>query len=330
MSTPQKALARYDQIPEELRALPNWVVWRLEKRTSSKGVVQTTKVPYNARSHKHAKSNNPVTWSDFGAATEALKRGYQGLGFCLTAPYVGVDMDGCRPDGRDEPWAVEIIGELNSYTEISPSGQGVRVMVKGDLPDGRRQKEFGDRPHHGIGLYEAGGPRYLTITGKRIAGCTGIIAERTPELRRIHARLFPPEAKAKTQPKAGNVPRQDDELIERALNAKDGGKFTRLWSGQWEGDYSSQSEADLALCMKLAFWTDRDAARIDALFRRSAMMRDKWNRQDYRERTIASAIAQTTETWTPRGRPPESADRRSRVVSVALDLVTPTIEILNA
>jgi len=60
---------------------------------------------------------------------------------------------------------------------------------------------------------------------------------------------------------------------------------------------ASQSEADLALCCKLAFWTERDASRIDVLFRRSGLMRDKWERTDYRDATIAKAIQQTSETW---------------------------------
>jgi hypothetical protein len=309
---------RYDQVPEELRALTNWVVWKLEKRTSSKGVVRTTKVPYNARSGKHAKSNDHATWSDFGAATEALKCGYEGLGFCLTVPYVGVDLDGCRPNGTDEPWAEEIVGELNSYTELSPSGTGLHVITKGQLPDGPRQKDF-EGDHHGVGLYDAARGRYLTMTGCRVRG-NGTIAERTGELAAIHARLFPPKAGAN----AKTSPPSDDELIARACNANDGGRFSRLWNGQWEGDYSSQSEADLGLCMRLAFWTGRDAGRIDALFRRSGMMREKWNRADYRERTIAAAIARQTETYQPAGAAPP------RDASINLAALTPSIATLNA
>jgi putative DNA primase/helicase len=258
----------YPELPEELRVLPNWVVWRREKRANKSGVVNETKVPYNARTKKHAKSNNPATWSSFDDAIAALRAGgYDGLGFCFTPPLVGVDLDGCRPNGTDEDWATEIIRELGSYAELSPSGRGVHVIVKGELPLGRRQKDFDDRPHHGVGLYDAARGRYFTMTGSRIGG-NGNIAERTAELRRIHARLFPP-AKAKTAATGGS----DDDLIERAKNAKNGGKFARLFDGRWEGDYQSQSEADLALCMKLAFWTNRDAGRIDALFRRSGLMR---------------------------------------------------------
>jgi primase-polymerase (primpol)-like protein len=78
----------------------------LEKRAGKGGVVRETKVPHNARTGKHAQSNNPATWSSFDDAVAALKDGdYNGVGFCLTPPYVGVDLDGCRPNGKDEPWA---------------------------------------------------------------------------------------------------------------------------------------------------------------------------------------------------------------------------------
>ena len=322
----------YNDIHEELRALPNWVAWRPEQRVDKHGIVHTTKVPYNARTQKLAKSNDRTTWSDFGTAAEALKRrdcGYAGLGFCLVKPYVGVDLDGCRQNGNYEPWAQEIIQELDSYSELSPSQLGVHVITKGELPDGRRQKEFKDREHHGVGLYDAARGRFLTMTGNRIRGGGQAIAERTAELLRIHARLFPQKPPKATppppQPIAGGGSASDDELIARARQAKDGGKFARLWDGQWEGEWGSQSEADLALCQKLAFWTNRDAGRIDALFRRSGLMREKWERRDYRDVTIAKAIAQTTETWRPRG-----PDHRPWTVEVNPDRIAPSVDLLNA
>lgn len=307
----------YDEIPDELRALPNWVVWRREKRANKKGEVKETKVPYNAQSGRLAKSNDPATWSLFDTATESLKSGYEGLGFCLTHPYVGVDLDGCRSNGTDEPWAAQIISELDSYSELSPSSHGVHVIVKGELPLGQRQKDDGD--HHGVGLYDAVRGRYFTMTGSRIRG-NGTIAERTTELRRIHARLFPPKQKKATPRKESGG---DDDLIERARQANDGGKFARLFDGQWEGDYASPSEADLALCMKLAFWTGNDRARIDSLFRRSGLMREKWNRTDYRERTVEAALAKQTETW-------KEWSPGTETVTLVRSAVEPTIDNLNA
>jgi hypothetical protein len=226
-----------------------------------------------------------------------------------------VDLDGCRQNGKEERWASEIITELDSYTELSPSGRGVHVIVKGELPDGSRQKDMGG-DHHGVGLYDATHGRYLTMTGTSLNG--SVIHERAAELLRLHARLFP--AKAKTRPQCRKPPPgTDDDLIERARKANDGGKFARLWDGQWKGHYASQSEADLALCTKLAFWTNNDPARIDALFRRSGLMREKWERADYRNITIAKAMNQTCEAWKPR----ES-------LILAADAVDANIELLNA
>jgi hypothetical protein len=308
MSTSRIAKPEFENFPNELSGLRIWVLWRYEKRADKKGVVGETKVPYSAKNAKRAKSNDSDSWSTLDAAVEKFNGGgFSGVGFCLTPPYVGVDLDNCRPDGKtDEPWAAEIIRELDSYTEVSPSGHGVRVIVKGELPDGRRQREFDDRG------------RFLTLTGCRIGG-NGSIAERTAELGRIHARLFPPETKTKAKSKADAFV-GDDELIERAKKAKDGGKFARLWAGQWENDFPSQSEADASLCAKLCFWTDRDAGRIDRLFRMSGLYRDKWEREDYRQATINRAIERTTQTWKP----------KAYTLRVDLNLATPTLSLLNS
>ena len=88
----------------------------------------------------------------------------------------------------------------------------------------------------------------------------------------------------------------DTTLLERARRGRTGAKFIRLWNGDYS-DYPSPSEADLALCSLLAFWTNRDAVRIDALFRHSGLMREKWDRTDYRENTISKACETTAEEW---------------------------------
>jgi putative DNA primase/helicase len=291
----------YQQIPQELRDLPNWVVWRFEERVNEKtNEVLHTKVPYNARTGGHAKSNKLSTWSTFAEALAALERGgYDGVGVCLTPPYVGADLDGCRsPEtGLIEPWAEVIIKELDSYAELSPSETGIRVITKGSLPPKGREFSFPDRPHHGVALYEPGGPRYLTMTGSAINGQG--IHERTAELERIHAQYFPPKVIAtngQAQPTSDSPANpSDDELIAEITRSRQGAKFSRLWAGDISMHGNDASRADQALCTILAWWTDNDAIRIDALFRRSALFRqDKWaDRQDYRERTITRAIEDT-------------------------------------
>jgi hypothetical protein len=227
-----------------------------------------------------------------------------GIGFQLGPPYVGIDLDKCRnaETGVIEPWAEEIIEKLNSYTEISPSGTGIHIWVKGALPKSGRRKGRTE-------MYASG--RYFTVTGRHLEGTPDRINERQAELLALHARLFPDrhdKSKIGAGSRFGNQAgpssiTTDSELITRAKSAKNGEKFSRLWAGTWRADYPSQSEADLALCIMLAFWTGRDAPRMDALFRHSGLHRDKWNdahRADgrtYGQITIEKAIEQTFEVY---------------------------------
>src|SRR5262249_7988961 len=158
---------------------------------------------------------------------------------------------------------------------------------------GRRQWDDRNREHTGFALYDKN--RYFTMSGHGISQISGL-GDITSGLAALHTELFPPVshngAKRAESHATGSL--TDSELLHRAMRANDGGKSARLWRGD-TSDYPSASEADAALCLKLAFWTGRDPARIDALFRQSGLMRDKWERQDYRERTIRSACDMATE-----------------------------------
>jgi hypothetical protein len=205
-----------------------------------------------------------------------------------------VDLDKCLdPEtGEIESWAREVIEELNSYTEISPSGKGVHVLVKATLPAGRNRKgrfETYDRD------------RYFTVTGKHLAGTPQTIEGRQEELRAVIRRVFGEEstnghAKPVAATELVDNGLSDSEVIQKALAASNGARFFRLWNGDTSG-YGSHSEADLALCGMLAFWTGGDASRIDSLFRQSGLYREKWDRKDYRTRTIAEALSGKTEFY---------------------------------
>lgn len=116
----------------------------------------------------------------------------------------------------------------------------------------------------------------------------------------------PPVSLAKTPPKAAQEPPalSDRQILARARAGKHGERFARLWNGQWEGEYKSQSEADIALCNSLAFWTGGDAGHTDALFRQSGLYRsEKWDEmhgaQTYGKKTIADALDSTTTFYDP-------------------------------
>jgi putative DNA primase/helicase len=283
-------------LPEELLREPRWVCWRYETRNG-----KPTKVPIQPNGQP-AKSNDPSTWSSFASCLAASMR-YTGLGIGLMLGdgVVGVDLDHARDpeSGALQQWAQEIIDELNSYTEVSPSGTGVHILCRGELPAGRRRKGQ-------VEMYSEG--RFFTITGHRLTNRD--VEDRTAELAALHARIYGISVDGRRNGHsarrngASAVPGAaadvgDQELIQRASEAKDGGKFSRLWAGQWQGEYASQSEADLALCSLLAFWTGGDAARIDRLFRQSGLMREKWNRDDYRQATIDASLLGVRDHYNP-------------------------------
>jgi hypothetical protein len=299
------------QIPAELLSLPQWIAWwsvvgegRCVKLPNArwtsvlKAQAKPHKLPIDPRTGGLAASTRSATWSSVEDAYSAVEKwSLTGIGFVFSDSdvYGGVDLDTCRDPATGEiaDWAWEIIRTLDSYTEISPSGTRVHTIVRGKLPSGK-----GNQIVHGSGKVEMfSRARYFTFTGIPVEGTPIEIFDRRSELLGLHEKLF---AGRNTQ-QARSAPlsefqASDDELVTRARQAQNGSKFERLWNGEWEGDYPSQSEADLALCCLLAFWTAKDRSRIDALFRRSGMMRKKWLRDDYREETMAKAIAITGDT----------------------------------
>jgi putative DNA primase/helicase len=275
-----------ERIPPDLCRRPQWVCWRRELRDG-----RETKVPYRADGRGRASATNPATWSSFAAALCAYRTGaFAGIGFVLSAddPFTAIDLDhAVDEDGVTAPWAAEIIAILDSFTELSPSGRGYRIFVRGALPtDGNKR---GD-----VEMYDRA--RYLTVTGRHVAGTPTTIEQRDDALRAVHERFV--GGAPQSEPAPGIhcircIEPDDHELVARAIRAANGNRFARLWSGDVSA-YGSHSEADLALCSLLAFWTRGDSSRMDRLFRASGLMRPKWDerrgRQTFGELTIARAL----------------------------------------
>jgi putative DNA primase/helicase len=277
--------ARPDAL-DELKAAAQWVFWTWKERDGKR-----TKPPYDPATGAEARSNDPTSWGTFAAACNANQRhDGAGVGFMFNRDFVGVDLDGCRdPEtGAIDAEAQRIIDELRSYTEVSPSGTGVHILLRGTLPPGRRR--YGT-----VEMYDGG--RYFTVTGRHVDGTPGTIAEGTDALARLHERIFPaPDPTRSPRPRVQrSAPTADDaELIERSLQAPNGDAFGRLWRGDTTG-FESASDADWQLCLYLKYRTNGDAARMDRLFRQSGLMREKWDRPDgthgtYGERTIRKAL----------------------------------------
>jgi primase-polymerase (primpol)-like protein len=280
-------------LPLEVRQSARCVVWRLERRAG-----RQTKVPYMASAPMvRAAVDDPGTWARFADAARVVRAGdADGVGLVLGAGICGVDFDHVR-DARTGIVTDEVmarVAQLDSYTEVSPSGSGLHVLCRGTLPPrGRR------RGH--VELYDGG--RFFTLTGQHVAGTPRTLEERTAVLAALHAQLFAATTPRERRTYPHTVPGTyihhapslvvDAELLRRAHAARNGQKFAALWRGDLTG-YDSQSEADLALCNLLVFWTGGDATRMDRLFRESGLMRPKWDASagtaTYGARTIAVAL----------------------------------------
>lgn len=282
----------FSNIPEELQMVPHWILWRIEEKDGKK-----TKVPYQVTG-EWAQSNNKRTWSTFYTAVKAYQKGgYDGIGFMFSKddPYIGIDIDHCMEDGEFSPLADEIIEMMDSYTELSPSGNGVHIVVKGELPI---QKGTGRKnPKIGLEIYRYG--RYFTFTGN--SQNVYEIVERTDELALLFKKYLEdkkPEKKPVTNTVSHISKLSNSELWEKMFNSRNGQNIRSLFEGNLIND--DHSSTDLALCNHLAFWTNKDAAKMDSMFRESALMRDKWDEQrgeqTYGEMTIQNAIDNTTNT----------------------------------
>ena len=283
-----------ENIPAELKTIPQWVNW--------KGFWQPDKdkwdkVPFQPDG-SYAKTNDPSTWYPF--ETVASRNGqFDGIGFVLNKQcgIAGFDFDHCIENNVISPEVQTIIDTLNSYTEKSPSGTGIRIFCFGKLPAGIRKNT-----ERGYECYDSG--RYLTLTGHHIEGTPLTVEKRKNEIRQVHSEYFkkPEKPPFPHPPPVISTPLSTQELLEKAFQSAGGDKIQRLFSGNWS-DYPSQSEADLALCQHLSFWFDRNESDIDSVFRQSGLFRDKWDtkhRADgatYGQITISKAVANTSESY---------------------------------
>ncbi|MFB1066250.1 hypothetical protein [Natrinema sp. H-ect4] len=301
-------------LPASLREREQWVCWKEEDRDG-----KPTKIPVTPETGAFASSTDPETWDSFETALEYAETGNAtGVGFVFTDddPIVGVDLDNCRdPETRAiDDAALDIIERLDSYTEISPSGTGYHVLISGELPEGRNRRGS-------MELYDTA--RFFTVTGDHVEETPARVARRQDALVAIHREYVHDtdrdvksqsgqQGTADEQPATNgtvdvDVDLEDKELLEKARNASNGSKFERLWNGNMAG-YESQSEADMALCCLLAFWTGGDHTRMDTLFRQSGLLREKWDDvhyadgSTYGEKTIERAIANTSEFYDPDAR----------------------------
>ena len=286
-----------------------------EITSSAIWVCHKNKQPINPKSRYGAKSNDPSTWATYQEALDA-QRMYNldgiGIQFGLKASdnfgLSGIDLDHVvRADGSLEPFAEEIVQSMNSYTEYSPSGTGLHILCYTNTDDiGNRTKVA---EIYTLEMYNH--RRFFTYTGKVFREYS-TIEQRTEAYKAIHNQYFPkPQTQSQTtlQP-SRTIPfenpysiiqreiAEEQVLLDKMFRSNNGDKIKKLFNGDISG-YPSHSEADLALLSYLLFWTNRNVDKTCALFAKSGLMRDKWNNQEYRNRTLRQALDGLTSTYDP-------------------------------
>lgn len=287
--------------PDELKQINNWCVWKYEQRGNRK----PTKVPYNAETGERAKSNDSSTWCSFETAYGSyVNNNADGIGFFFKEPYVGIDLDDIedavhrfKKNDHTDNIVSEFYEAFKSYTELSPSGTGIHIIVKGKIPGERRRKG-------NIEMYENG--RFFTMTGNSL----GKYSEVTQVSHQIFQSIYDKYLKTNvvnypTKTKTINFHTlNESEIINEILNSKQSTKFQDFMRGDWHKYYSSQSEADMGFANLLAFWCAKDYSQMDSIFRQSGMYREKWDakRKDstYGEQTLFKAIHETADVYTPK------------------------------
>lgn len=290
-----------------LAAWPQFIVCKLVPLADGR----TDKIPCDYRTgHEKINYLDPQYWTDWQSADAIATLWGESfrVGFVLAAgkaPVWVLDIDGAlTPQGTWSTLAHQLLAALpGTAVEISQSGKGLHIWGQGPVPAHSKR----NHPLH-IELYSD--LRYICLGRWREA--TGDMTQPCPQIAAVAAAYFPPRAAGAHDHGDGPVPEwsgptDDEQLIERALNAAGGlsavfGKgatFRDLWDADadalaraWPSDGDrpyDASSADAALAARLAYWTGKDHERIERLMKRSALVRDKWDRADYLTRTIDGA-----------------------------------------
>ncbi len=238
----------------ELQPLNQWVVWRGELEDG-----KSKKVPYNPHHHLiRASVKIPKSWGSLQEALSALETGdYSGIGFMITPPLVMIDLDRSfdRATGKiTDPQSQEIVQQLTSYTELSPSGTGLHVLAYGVLP--------GKGIHSGIEIY--GQDHFTTITADQIPGTAATIQHRQDAVTSLYHRFAPPVERPDFQNTRGGV--GSGQLAELPPEAEKDSLLQGLLRGDISPFQGDASRADFVLIMKLLHWTGDNVELTRKLF----------------------------------------------------------------
>ena len=271
--------------PDAIKQQP-FCCWRMEQQSGRK-----TKVPYDPKTGYKAKADTPSTFGTLDEAIKALDKGaYSGIGFNITEggperARVGcIDHDHCITDGVLDEKAKAALDTLpEAMVEYSPSGTGLHqffLMPEGFVFD--KDSYYVNNRKGGKEIYLPGVTNhFMTVTGEVFrSGTMEVTAEQLQTFLDTYMKRKTLMKVAVSVPEGGSI-LSDEEVLHKLASEPDK-KFIDMYEGNWEGygadENWSQSDADMTVIMKLAFYCCGDMGQMDRLFRASGLMRDKWDR----------------------------------------------------
>lgn len=316
-------------IPEDLRQHGLFCCWAYQDRPGS---AKPAKVPYSPKTGERARVDHPEDFAPLDEAMAAFQSSsYSGIGILITGNLCAIDIDGCIEDnGQLSPMAADVVNQMQTYTEISPSGKGLRLLFPINQPIDR-DTYYVNNPDCHMEVYTNSTKKYVTLTGNVIIPARQIEG-RSPQLQIVLDKYMrrtkrppkpapaPPNTNGETvrlpqpvplPPQPPDTPEQLEQqaqlvmqaqlVVSKATAAKNGSEFTALMNGDTTAYKGDESAADLAFCNKLAFWSKKDPVLMDYIFRHSRLFRDKWDRptggSTYGEITIQRAIDGTEKVY---------------------------------
>lgn len=247
-----------NNLPDFLKQKALWCVWKFESEHG--------KIPYDPRTGYKARSNDPGTFSDFQTAYTAYTNGgYDGLGIGIFHGIGAIDIDHCIVDGTLSDMASDIIDKMGSYTEISPSGNGIRIIFTVDNFQYNKELYYINNQKKGLEVYIAGATsKFVTITGNAINDNS--IIDGTSKLTEV-LNLY-----------MLRNPQEQTTIMQSAITANPGDDFLKIGLEKdkklrdyWNGarPHGNESEDDAGLMAKLLYWCNNDPQVAIKAFRAS-------------------------------------------------------------
>ena len=287
----------YKSIPEELKLNAVWCCWKYVKNDNGDNI----KMPFNPLTGYRARSNDKSTFVTYPTILRYAnsyiafegKKQIGGIGLGIFNGYSAIDIDHCVDEnGNISDMAQEIIDFCQSYTEFSPSGTGIRIIFKSLIKIDKNKYYINNAKNH-LEIYISDNTnKFVTITGNGKGEINEI--DLTEILDKYMKRSIP--IIQTVTPQISNYNGNVD--LYRIMQSDY--KLNELWNKQATGSHGTESEDDLALCNKLAYYFKCDFDKIKYAFESSPyymskdeLHKNKWNNGSYAVKTINMAISFT-------------------------------------